>query len=122
MKKVWLFCLVMLFFLPSLVFSEEATELGEVVVTATRTPVQLQRLPDSVSVVTQKDIDKREIQGLYQALETYPSITIKHNGWLGQWGSLRLRGGKNQDVAVLFNGIRMYDPTNQANDFGDLWS
>ncbi len=102
--------------------AQEATELGEVVVTATRTPVQLQRLPDSVSIVTKEEIQEREIQGLYQALESYPSISIKHNGWLGQWGYLRLRGGKNQDIAVLFNGIRIYDPTNPANDFGDLWS
>ncbi len=99
-----------------------STELNEVVVTATRTPIELKKLPDSVTVINQKDIDQRDVQGLYQVFETYPSISIKHNGWLGQWGYLRLRGGKNQDVAVLFNGIRIYDPTNPANDFGDLWS
>ena len=102
--------------------AQEMKELGEVVVTATRAPVDLLKLPDSVSVITREDIDRREIQGLYQALETYPSISIKHNGWLGQWGYVRLRGGKNQDVAVLFNGVRLYDPTYPANDFGDLWS
>ncbi len=122
MRKVLVFFLLTFLGLSGLCLAEEATELGEVVVTATRTPVQLQRLPDSVSVITKQEIDKKEIQGLYQALETYPSISIKHNGWLGQWSYVRLRGGKNQDIAVLFNGIRMYDPTNPANDFGDLWS
>ncbi len=97
-------------------------DLGEVVVTATRAPVELVKLPDAVSVITRQEIDQRQVQALYQALETYPSITIKHNGWLGQWGYIRLRGGKNQDVAVLFDGIRVYDPTYPGNDFGDLWS
>ncbi len=122
MKRVVFICLLVLICFPVLVWAEEATELGEVVVTATRTPIELQKLPDSVTVIERKDIDQREVEGLYQVFETYPSISIKHNGWLGQWGYLRLRGGKNQDVAVLFNGIRVYDPTNPANDFGDLWS
>ncbi len=102
--------------------AQEAKELGELVVTATRAPIELVKLPDSVTVISKEEIDQREIQGLYQALETFPSISIKHNGWFGQWGYLRLRGGKNQDVAVLFNGVRIYDPTYPANDFGDLWS
>ena len=117
--------LVFVFFfwaLVSFLWAQEPKELGEVVVTATRSPVELLKLPDSVTVISHEEIDRRQVQGLYQALETYPSITIKHNGWLGQWGYLRLRGGKNQDVAVLFDGVRVYDPTYPANDFGDLWS
>ena len=125
MSKKSSFCLFFLLAILlcfSCVEAQGAKELGEVVVTATRAPVELLKLPDSVTVITKEEIDRREIQGLYQALETYPSVSFKHNGWLGQWSYLRLRGGKNQDVAVLFNGVRIYDPTYPANDFGDLWS
>ena len=122
LAKVFLGASLFLFSFQNLLAQQNPRNLGEVVVTATRAPVELVKLPDSVSVITRKEIDQREIQGLYQALETYPSISIKHNGWLGQWGYLRLRGGKSQDVAVLFDGVRVYDPTYPGNDFGDLWS
>ncbi len=109
-------------FFPALVLAQGGTEAGEVVVTATRVETDVRHLPDSVTVVTSEEIDRREIQGLYQALEGYPSISIKHNGWLGQWGYLRLRGGKSEHTVVLFDGVRIYDPSYTANDFGDLWS
>ncbi|MBA2849134.1 TonB-dependent receptor [Thermosulfuriphilus ammonigenes] len=113
---------VLLVFMVSEVWGQEAIEAGEVVVTATRAPVAVEKLPDSVTIISKKEIENRRVESLYQILETYPAIDVKHNGWLGQWGYIRLRGGKNQDTAVLFNGIRIYNPTNPANDFGDFWS
>ncbi len=117
-------CCMMVFLLGMAfpVLAQNGKETGEVVITATRVPEDIKHLPDAVTVITSKDIDKREVQGLYQALEGYPSISIKHNGWLGQWGYVRIRGGKNQDTAVLFDGVRIYDPSYPADDFGDLWS
>ncbi|WP_456432748.1 TonB-dependent receptor [Thermosulfuriphilus sp.] len=118
-----LFSLLLAFsLLPSLTLAQTSLELGEVVVTATRSPVEASRLPDSVTVISKKEIENRQVESLYQIMETYPALDVKHNGWLGQWGYVRLRGGKNQDTAVLFNGIRIYNPTNPANDFGDFWS
>ncbi|MBX6422952.1 TonB-dependent siderophore receptor [Thermosulfurimonas sp. F29] len=125
MRKVCVFLSVLLVCSLGPVFKSRAEtpdRTGEVVVTATRVETDIRHLPDSVTVITGEEIDRREVQGLYQALESYPSITIKHNGWLGQWGYLRLRGGKNQDTVVLFDGVRLYDPSYTANDFGDLWS
>lgn|GEM_PF-1458321 len=101
---------------------EKQISLGEVVVTATRTPVALRHLPDSVTVITAEELEERGVTDLYQALDGYPSADIEHGGWLGQFSQMRLRGAKNADTAVLFNGVRLYDPTFPANDFGDLWS
>jgi len=121
-KTFYVLSLFLVLWSSAVLAGSTSLEAGEVVVTATRVKTDVRHLPDSVTVITGKDIERREVQGLYQALEGYPSISIKHNGWLGQWGYLRLRGGKNSDTVVLFDGVRLYDPTNIANDFGDLWS
>jgi len=121
---VWILLALLVLGLPAPVCAQSSGNQtsAEVVVTATRAETDVRHLPDSVTVITREDMDERETQASYQALEGYPSISIKHIGWLGQWGYVRLRGGKNQDTVVLFDGVRLYDPTSGANDFGDLWS
>ncbi len=102
--------------------SVNATKLTPVVVTAARVPVKETELPDSITIITKKDIETEQVSSLYQVLEGQPSITVKRNGWLGQWTYVRMRGGKNQDIGVLVNGIRIFDPTSPGNDFGSNWS
>ena len=102
--------------------TKNTASLTPIVVTATRVPVKENELPDSITVITKKDIETEHVSSLYQILEGEPSITVKRTGWLGQWTYVRMRGGKNQDIAVLVNGIRIFDPTSPANDFGDMWS
>jgi vitamin B12 transporter len=102
--------------------TEDPLSLGEVVVTATRIPVERENLPDSVTVITGEEMQDQHITSLYEALEGQPSIDVEQNGWLGQFSHIRLRGGTNADTSLLFNGVRVYDPTNPANERGDLWS
>ena len=54
------------------VFAEEVHEydLDAMVVTATRTMKQIQEVPSSVSVVTAKDIEERNITSVPEALQT----------------------------------------------------
>ena len=56
------------------VFAEEVHEydLDAMVVTATRTMKQIQEVPSSVSVVTAKDIEERNITSVPEALQTLP--------------------------------------------------
>ena len=49
-------------------------ELDEMVVTATRTMKQIQEVPSSVSVVTSKDIEERNITSVPEALQTLPGV------------------------------------------------
>jgi vitamin B12 transporter len=102
--------------------TRDPLSLGEVFVTATRIPVERENLPDSVTVITGEEMQEMDVTSLYEALEGQPSIDVQQSGWLGQFSQIRLRGGKNSDTALLFNGVRLYDPTNPADDLGDLWS
>lgn len=58
------------------VFAEEVHEydLDAMVVTATRTMKQIQEVPSSVSVVTAKDIEDRNVTSVQEALQYMPGV------------------------------------------------
>ena len=49
-------------------------ELDEMVVTATRTMKQIQEVPSSVSVVTAKEIEDRNVTSVQEALQYLPGV------------------------------------------------
>lgn len=75
--------LIALLVLPSTAFAEEKAkeevELGEVVVTATRTEKPVEEAPASVHVITAEDIRRENVQTLDQALENIPGVYV-HRG------------------------------------------
>lgn len=57
-------------------FAEEVHEydLDAIVVTATRTMKQIQEVPSSVSVVTAKEIEDRNVTSVQEALQYMPGV------------------------------------------------
>jgi len=82
---------------------EEAVSLAPVVVTATRTEKEIAAAPGSVSVVTHKEIEQRNIQTLGQALATTPGLYYNSSGkgLMGTMSSVSMRGMAD-DKRVLF--------------------
>ena len=91
----------------NVVFAEENTEdinLDEMVVTATRTMKQIQEVPSSVSVVTAKDIQQKNIQSLPEALQTLPGVYMSQSPSYGSAGDITIRGFDSKNVLVLLDG------------------
>ena len=80
--------------------TDPAISLEPVVVTATRTEKAVTSAPGSVSVVTGKDMDKRTINSLDQALSTTPGLFYTNIGY-GSMSALAMRG-MTGDKRVLF--------------------
>ncbi len=82
---------------------EKAVSLEPVVVTATRTAKEVAAAPGSVSVVTQKELDQRNIQTLGQALATTAGLYYNNSGkgLMGTMSSVTMRG-MAADKRVLF--------------------
>jgi vitamin B12 transporter len=87
-----------------------------VVVTATRTPAPLERLPARVETITRADLDALAIVTLPAALGT----DAVQAGGTGQQASMFLRGANSKHVLALFDGIRLNDASapNAQYDFG----
>jgi vitamin B12 transporter len=97
-----------------------ADDAGEIVVTATRTPTEIERLPARIEVIDRAEIDAKSLLTLADALRQTPGVTVVSTGQPGAQTSVFLRGANSKHTLALFDGIRLNDPTapNGQYDFG----
>ncbi len=91
---------------------EKLVVLEEIVVTATRTEKEAATAPGSISVVTKKDIEKRNIQTIDQALNTLPGVFNTRVRLTDISPQITLRGmpcGLGRTL-VIMDGINLVDP------------
>lgn len=88
-----------------------AVELEPVVVTATRTAQTADETLAAVSVLTRKDIERRQAQSVPELLHGLAGVNIDNNGGPGKTSSLFLRGTESDHVLVLIDGIKVGSAT-----------
>ncbi len=124
----WLIVVLCLILLVSNAAAEEkdAASLEEIVVTATRTEKDVETAPGSVNVVTKKDIEKRNIRGANEALNTIAGVVDNHAGRIDSMSSLTVRGLPGQQrTLILVDGLTANSPYAGSGDWtgvavGDL--
>lgn len=87
-------------------------ELEEVVVTATRTEKDVESAPGSVSVVTSKEIEQRNIQTVDEAVNALPGVFDRRStGLLDPIANIQMRGFPGSERTLLMlDGITINDP------------
>lgn len=97
------------------------TVIPETVVTASRVPTPIARLPAATSVIDRAEIEARGYSTLAEALATVPGISVVPAGGIGQQTSVFVRGSNSRHVLVLLDGQPINDPSeaNGAFNFGD---
>ena len=88
---------------------EVAAVNASVVVTATGTVQRLEDAAKVVSVLDDQEIEQRHELGLAEALRGTPGIRVQQQGSPGALTTLRLRGQRNFDTAILLDGLRVRD-------------
>lgn len=86
---------------------QEAVELEPVVISATGTEVPTKESTQSVTVITEKEMQDRQAIRVEEMLRYVPGVTMSQTGARGGTTSLFLRGGELDHTQVLFNGIRL---------------
>lgn len=99
----------------------QPTPLPDQVVTATRVPTAIERLPASVTVIDRATIEARGYATLGEALAAVPGVSVVPSGGAGSQTSVFIRGSNSRHVLVLLDGQPMADPSepNGAFNFGD---
>ncbi len=96
---------------------ERVYELGEVVVTATRTETPRQEVAANITVITRDDIEKMPVSNAAEVLQYIPGVYVEFNGGLGSLAVAFIQGSDVRHVAVYQDGV----PLNQlANPLTDL--
>ncbi|HEV2827599.1 MAG TPA: TonB-dependent receptor [Pyrinomonadaceae bacterium] len=83
----------------------------QVVVTAQGTAQPVDEVSKAVSVVDSREIDERDESSVTDVLRTVPGLRVQQLGGPGRLVSIKARGLRNQDTAVLIDGLRFRDAT-----------
>ncbi|MFZ0064063.1 MAG: TonB-dependent receptor, partial [Pyrinomonadaceae bacterium] len=81
----------------------------EVVITAQGTAQPVDEVSKAITVVDQKEIDDRDESTIAEALRTVPGLRVQQLGGPGSFTSIKTRGLRNEDTAVLIDGLRFRD-------------
>lgn len=80
-----------------------------VVVVASGTPQRVDELSKAVTLVNAQQLEERRVVTLPEALRGTPGLRVQQQGSFGSLTSLRLRGQRNYDTALLLDGLRVRD-------------
>ncbi|RZA34232.1 MAG: TonB-dependent vitamin B12 receptor [Lysobacteraceae bacterium] len=109
--------------LPTLASAEaaaDATDLDEIVVTATRTEVALQDSVLPAQVIDREEIERTQARSLPELLKGRAGINLTNQGGAGKLTSVFLRGAESDHVLVLVDGVRIGSATAGLASFQDL--
>lgn len=107
------------FDLPAQVISRDTARTTPVVVTATRSPLDVARAPSSVTVISGAQLRREMIVTVADALRQVPGLALAQTGSYGGATSLFIRGGESKFTKVLVDGVAVND-AGGAFDFSTL--
>lgn len=101
---------------------EKIFDLGEVIVTATKTEEREAHIGSSTTVITSEEIERQGKKEVLEVLRDIPGIALSQNGPFGGSTSLYLRGSKPGHTLVMIDGVEVNDPmsTDRSFDFAHL--
>jgi vitamin B12 transporter len=89
---------------------QDTVELKPVVITASRAAVPAALVPAATTVLRGADLEAHAVRTVAQALQLVPGAHIVETGSYGGQTSLFLRGGENDYVKVLVDGVPLNQP------------
>jgi vitamin B12 transporter len=97
-----------------------ATDLDQVMVTATRTALTVDQSLAAVEVIDRDDIDRSQAHSLPQLLRGRAGINLVNQGGLGKLTTLFLRGTESDQTLFLVDGVRMGSSTSGLTALQDI--
>ena len=102
----------------SLDISNQINDLDEIVLIDSRFPLKRSESGKTIIKITQATIDNFQGLGLSSLLKQYAGIEILGSQtYAGQNKTISIRGGRNRQVLILIDGIRVSDPSRIDSDF-----
>jgi iron complex outermembrane receptor protein len=91
-----------------------------VVVTAAGAPQPTDEVSRAVTVVAARELEERDELSIAEALRTVPGLRVQQQGGPGSFTNIKTRGLRNEDTAVLIDGLRFREvgaPQGDASGF-----
>jgi vitamin B12 transporter len=92
-------------------------DLGELVVTATRSPQPIERVGQSITVITTEELKASQAVAVSDLLATTPGVSFSRNGGVGGATALRIRGAESDQTVVVIDGVKLNDPSSTGGGY-----
>ncbi len=93
----------------------------EIVITASRTPLNADQVGSALTVLTDTQLENRQIRVLSDALRSVPSLAVSRSGSVGGVTQIRIRGAEANQALIVLDGIELNDPAFGSEfDFNSL--
>lgn len=105
--------------MPAFAQTEQTKEsrLGPVIVEGSRLDQTATEVGSSVSIISEEDLEKLDLDFAIDAVATAPGVTINQNGSFGGSASVRIRGASSGQTLVLIDGVPVGDPSATDGSF-----
>jgi len=100
--------------------ADASSDLGGVVVTASRTEQTQNQVLAASTVIDRAEIERLQPRSLADLLRATPGISIANNGGPGKSTSVFLRGTESDHVLVLVDGVKIGSATSGTAAFQDI--
>jgi vitamin B12 transporter len=87
-----------------------------VVVTSSKTAQKLSEITKTMSVVDSDEMKSRDEYFIPEAIRTVPGVRVEQLGGPGSFTSIKIRGLRTEDTAILIDGARLRDPSAPQGD------
>ena len=85
-------------------------EIDNIIVTASRSPIDLSNIGSSATVISRDQIELRQARYVTDLLRSVPGFSVSQVGTRGSQTQVRVRGAESNHVLVLIDGVRANDP------------
>lgn len=91
-------------------------KINESVTVSAGTGQPVDEVSKSVNVISGQEMRDRADFSLAESLRTIPGFRVQQSGGFGRTATIKTRGLRNQDTALLIDGIRLRDPAAITGD------
>jgi vitamin B12 transporter len=107
--------------MPALAQAAPATD--SIIVTGLRTPLPIDHVAASVTVLDHAAIDASQALVVSDLIARTPGVTVSRTGGFGTTTGVRIRGAESDQTVVVIDGVKLNDPSAPGGgyDFGDLF-
>ena len=90
---------------------------GELVVTANRSPQEAERVGQSITVLDADAIRASQSIDISTLLAQTPGVSFSRNGGVGGSTSVRIRGAEGDQTVVVIDGVKLNDPSTAGGGY-----
>ena len=95
-------------------------DVGQVVVTATKTEVEISNVPQATSVITKEEIMNTPDRSVAEVIQRAAGVEVTQYGPVGAVALPKIRGSESGQVLILLNGRRINDAQSGQFDLSNL--